>query len=160
MATIELCAKIFQKIGASVSNNETDIAHHVPKRPARNQDASSSFNAFIFKFTHRLPIEEIMRQRKRITTIDPSQVDLPQDALFTLTRTFQHLTPKLQQLLYESKKCQQELKFKFCWTKGGAVLMRATKTSQIFKLYSKDDLAKLRSGLTLRCAVLYYGSVY
>ena len=157
MATTELCAKIFQKIGASVSINDIDIAHRVPKRPARNQDTSSSYNAIICKFTRRSPIEEIMQQRNRISTIDPSEVDLPQDALFTSPRIFEQLTPKLQQLLYESKKRQQRLKFKFCWAKGGAVPMRATETSHIFKLYSMDDFSEAKIWLkTVSCAMLWF----
>ena len=88
-----------------------------------------------------------MQQSVRISTINPSENGLPDDVLLTSARIFEHLTPKLQQLLYESKKCQQQLKFKFCWAKNGAVLMRETDTSRIFKLYSMDGLAKLSSGI-------------
>lgn len=145
-ATANLCVKIFQKIGASVTINDIDIAHRVPKRSTRSEDERSSHNAIICKFTRRLPIQEIMQQRVRISTINPSEIGLPDDVLLGSARMFEHLTPKLQQLLYESKKCQQQLKFKFCQAKNGDVLMRETNTSRIFKLYSMDDLAKLSSG--------------
>lgn len=113
-ATANLCVKIFQKIGASVTINDIDIAHRVPKRSTRSEDERSSHNAIICKFTRRLPIQEIMQQRVRISTINPSEIGLPDDVLLGSARMFEHLTPKLQQLLYESKKCQQKLKLKFC----------------------------------------------
>ena len=144
--TANLCVKIFQTIGACVAINDIDIAHRVPKRSTRSEDDRSSHNAIICKFTRRLPIQEIMQRRIQIFTINSSEIGLPDDALLTSARIFEHLTPKLQQVLYESKKCQQQLKFKFCWAKNGAVLMRETDTSLIFKLYSIDDLAKLSSG--------------
>ena len=114
MATANLCVKIFQKIGASVTINDIDIAHRVLKRSTRSDDERSSHNAIICKFTRRLPIQEIMQQRVRISTINPSEIGLPDDVLLGSAIMFEHLTPKLQQLLYESKKCQQQLKFKFC----------------------------------------------
>ena len=113
-ATANLCVKIFQQIGASVTINDIDIAHRVPKRSTRSEDDRSSHNAIICKFTRRLPIQEIMQQRVRISTINPSEIGLPDDVLLGSARMFEHLTPKLQQLHYESKKCQQQLKFKFC----------------------------------------------
>ena len=108
-ATANVCV-----LGASVTTNDIDIAHRVPKRSTRSEDERSSHNAIICKFTRRLPIQEIMQQRVRISTINPSEIGLPDDVLLGSARMFEHLTPKLQQLLYESKKCQQQLKFKFC----------------------------------------------
>ena len=88
-----------------------------------------------------------MQQRVQISTINPSENGMPDDVLLTSARIFEHLTPKLQQLLYESKKCQQQLKFKFFGPKMELSSWdRETDTSRIFKLYSMDDLAKLSSG--------------
>ena len=58
-ATANLCVKIFQKIGASVTINDIDIAHRVPKRSTRSEDERSSHNAIICKFTRRLPIQAV-----------------------------------------------------------------------------------------------------
>ena len=54
------CVKTFQKICASVTTNDIDIAHSVPKRSTRSEDERSSQNAIICKFTRRLPTQEIM----------------------------------------------------------------------------------------------------
>ena len=54
-ATANLCV-----LGASVTTNDIDLAHRVRKRSTRSEDKRSSHNTIICKFTHRLPIQEIM----------------------------------------------------------------------------------------------------
>ena len=109
-ATANLCVKIFQKIGASVTINDIDIAHRVPKRSTRSEDERSSHNAIICKFTRRLPLQEIMQQRVWISTIHPSEIGLPYDVLLISARIFENLMPNLQQLLYESEKVSTTIK--------------------------------------------------
>ena len=57
-ATANVCV-----LGASVTTNDIDIAHRVPKRSTRSEDERSSHNTIICKFTRRLPLQEIMQQR-------------------------------------------------------------------------------------------------
>ena len=104
-ATANVCV-----LGASVTTNDIDIAHRVPKRSTRSEDERSSHNAIICKFTRRLPLQEIMQQRVWISTIHPSEIGLPYDVLLISARIFENLMPNLQQLLYESEKVSTTIK--------------------------------------------------
>ena len=47
-----------------------------------------------------------------------------------ITVKYDHLTPRLQELLFESKKYKNANNFKFCWAKNGAVCLRKRKHQQ------------------------------
>ena len=53
---------------------------------------------------------------------------------------FDHLTPRMQELLFESKKFKDENNYKYRWAKNGIVYLRKTDTSTAVKLSSLEDL--------------------
>ena len=56
---------------------------------------------------------------------------------------FDHLTPRMQELLFESKKFKDENNYKYCWVKNRYVYLRKTDTSTAVKLSSLEDLQGL-----------------
>ncbi|CAB4025117.1 Hypothetical predicted protein [Paramuricea clavata] len=89
--TSNLCLEIFRKIGAEVLLQDIDIAHRVP---SRNPDNNNN-NTIICKFVRRLARENVMAARKNANDLQPS------------IRIYDHLTPLLQELLYEAKRYQR-----------------------------------------------------
>jgi 3-methyladenine DNA glycosylase AlkD len=57
---------------------------------------------------------------------------------------FNHLTPRLQELLYEAKKHLVTHRYKFCWAKGWAIFLRKTDNSRVIKLNTMQDLVDLQ----------------
>ena len=122
--TANLCVEIFNKIGAHVTLQDIDIAHRVLKRTSRattnnnrGGDQATSPNAIICKFTRHLPIDVILKHRNRISTINTTELGLTNENSMRAARIYEHLTPKLQKVLYEAKKKQEQIHFKYCWAK-------------------------------------------
>ena len=83
-----------------------------------------------------------------VTVVAPyfeaSQLGFPDDFDISYINLYDHLTPRLQELLFEIKKYKNANNFKFCWAKNGAVCLRKTETSTVIKLTSLDELNELR----------------
>lgn len=124
--TSKLCLKLFHDIGTDVSLHDIDIAHRVPSRKPGNYT-----NAIICKFVRRLAREKVMAERKKAIDLQPS------------IRIYDHLTPRLQELLYEAKKYQQANNFKFCWAKNKTVCLRKSENEGVIKLKNLQDLNAL-----------------
>ena len=58
---------------------------------------------------------------------------------------YDHLTPRLQELLFESKKFKDANSYKYCWAKNGFVYLRKTDTSSPVKLCRLEDLQGVAS---------------
>ena len=138
--TVALCLKLFEALGVDdVSINDIDIAHRIPSRSPSNRP-----NAIVCKFTRRLAKGKVMAARRRLENLEASQLGFPDDFDISHINLHDHLTPRLQKLLFESKKYKNANNFKFCWSKNGAIFLRKTETSTIVKLTSLDDLENLR----------------
>ena len=137
--TTSMCLKLFTAIGADVSISDVDIAHRVP---ARNQ--SNRSNAIICKFVRRMAKEKVLAARKQTSNVQPEQLHLPMATKLDNLQIYQHLTPRLQELLFEANKYKRENHFKFCWVKNKIVCLRKTENDQIIKLSKLQDLTVLR----------------
>lgn len=138
--TVALCLRLFEALGVEdVSLNDIDIAHRIPSRSASNRP-----NAIVCKFTRRLAKGKVMAARRRLENLEASQLGFPDDFDISHINLYDHLTPRLQELLFESKKYKNANNFKFCWAKNGAVCLRKTETSTVIKLTSLDELNELR----------------
>ena len=115
------------------------IAHRIPSRSASNRP-----NAIVCKFTRRLAKGKVLAARRRLENLEASQLGLPADFDIGHINLYDHLTSRLQELLFESKKYKNANNFKFCWAKNGAVCLRKTETSTVIKLTSLDKLNELR----------------
>ena len=137
--TASMCLKLFIAMGADVSISDVDIAHRVPSRNQSNRS-----NAIICKFVRRIAKEKVLAVRKQTSNVQPEQLQLPMATKLDNLQIYQHLTPRLQELLFEANKYKRENHFKFCWVKNKIVCLRKTENDQIIKLAKLQDLAVLR----------------
>ena len=138
--TVKLCLKLFAELGVhDVSVADIDTAHRVPSRTA-----SARPNAIICKFVRRLAKENVMAARTRVENVAASQLGFQEDVDLQYLRLHDHLTPRLQELLYESKKFKTANRYKFCWAKNGSVFLRQTDSSPVLKLGSLEELRGLK----------------
>ena len=86
----------------------------------------------ICKFARRIVKDNVMNRRKDISEVNSS------------ARIFDHLTPKQQHVLFESKKFKEQNSYQYCWTKISAVYLRKSSSSPAIRIKSVDDLQNLR----------------
>ena len=102
--------------------------------------ASNRPNAIICKFVRRLTREEVMTARRRVSCLNADDWGYNGAVDVSHVNLFNHLTPRMQGLLFESKKFKDENNYKYCWAKNGFVYLRKTDTSTAVKLSSLEDL--------------------
>ncbi|CAB3993761.1 Hypothetical predicted protein [Paramuricea clavata] len=139
-ATAKLCVKLFSAMGVEdVSLQDIDIAHRVPHRRA-----SQYPNAIICKFVRRLAKRKVMAARKESSSVTSEQLGIGtiSNPDFRVN-IYDHLTPRLQSLLYETKKYQKTMGYKFCWVKNSYICLRKAENSRMTKMKSLQDLTNL-----------------
>ena len=114
-------------IAADVNIGDIDIAHRVP---SGSQDGRP--RPIICKFGRRIVKGDVMNRRK-----DTSKVN-------STARIFDHLTPKQQHILFESKKFKEQNSYQYCWAKNSAVYLRKSSSSRAIRIKSVDDLQNLK----------------
>ena len=146
-ATATLCLNLFEAMGIEgIGMMDIDIAHRIP---ARRRSSSAAENVsdrpdpVICKFSRRLAKEKVLAKRKEAINITYRDLGLTSDATVRNLAIYEHLTPRLQELLFEAKKFQTGNNYQFCWAKGSTVLLRASNDSRIIKLRSMSDLENL-----------------
>lgn len=139
--TTHLCLKLFSALGVEdVTVSDIDIAHRVPSRTASNRP-----NAVICKFVRRIAKEKVMAKRNEVSNIAAAALDLPDSVDVTHISVYDHLTPRLQELLYECNRYKRDNNFRFCWAKNGVVYLRKSETSAVVRLKSIMDLQEIRN---------------
>ena len=107
-----------------ISINDIDIAHCVPARKPSNRP-----NAVICKFVRRLAKEKAMTAKRAVRNVDIQQLGFSSEIDVTNLSIYDHLTPRLQNNLFEAKKFRDAKNLKFCWAKNGFVYLRESETS-------------------------------
>ena len=135
--TANLCIKLFTAMGVTdVSLQDIDIAHRVQsRRPSQNS------SPIICKFVRRLAKERIMTARKHaLDNITPEQLGI-EIAYPSTTRIsmFDHLTPSLQSLLYETKRYKTSKGYKFCWARNSQIYLRKSDDTGVIRHWSHQD---------------------
>ena len=116
--TSNLCVKLFKKMGVDITSQDIDIAHRVPSRnPAYHKPK-------ICKFTRRCMKEQVTIHRQDANKVEPTVLGLPSNASILNARVYDHLTPKVQKLLTEAKKFQQQYAYRFCWIKNLTIYLQ------------------------------------
>ena len=64
-----------------------------------------------------------MIKKREMRKIDPVSVGLPQETSLQNAAIFDHLTPRLKQLLAHAKKVKEDNNFRFCWTKNSVIYL-------------------------------------
>ena len=135
--TTTLCLSLFQAAGVEISIQDTDIVHRIPTR-----NATSSLRPVVCKFTRRIAKEKVMNVRKDACKVTASSIGLPTDCTLENVKLFDHLTPQVQQLLADTKKCQTRNRFRFCWCKNFTVYLQQTEHSRPIKFKTLDELER------------------
>ena len=141
--TANICLKLFAALGVeNVSLSDIDIVHRVPSRVASNRP-----NAIICKFVRRLAKENVMANRRNVNVLSAVDLGFNSDADVSHINLYDHLTPRLQELLFESKIFKDANSYKYCWAKNGFVFLRKTDNSTPLKLRSLEDLRRLSASV-------------
>ena len=61
----------------------------------------------------------------------------------TRINIFDHLTPRLQNLLYEAKRFKTTNGYKFCWAKNNQVYLRKLENAGLIRINTLQDLTNL-----------------
>ncbi|XP_068756695.1 uncharacterized protein [Montipora capricornis] len=125
----DLCVALFNGMGAVVSLQDLDVAHRVPRR---NQDCGPK--SMICKFIRRLATFEVMNRRRDACKVDPNGLGFSEDVSLGAVRIFDHLSPRLQQVLYEAKKFKDRNNYQYCWAKDSVVYLRRDSESRPIKI--------------------------
>ena len=144
--TSEMCLNLFKAVGVDISIHDIDIAHRIPTR-----NSTSGPRPVICKFTRRVIKEQVMNKRKDACKISSTSIGLAADCSLEEVRLFDHLTPRIQQLLADVKKFQTRNGYRFCWSKNFIVYLRQTEDSRPISIKSQSDLENFaqREGLPL-----------
>ena len=153
--TTSMCLKLFTAIGVDVSISDVDIALRVP---ARNQ--SNRSNAIICKFVRRMAKEKVLAAREQTSNVQPEQLHLPTATKLDNLQIYQHLTPRLQELLFEANKYKRENHFNFF---GSRIKLYACERQKMIRLSSLPNCRTLlcydedNKLVCFFCCVNYYG---
>lgn len=141
LETSTLCAKLFRQMGAEVSLQDIDIAHRVSTRHERDGP-----KPVICKFVRRLAKGKVMEVRQRAAEVNPTSIGLSADTELRGVRIFDHLTPKKQKLLFETKKLKERDHYRFCWAKNSVIYLKKDEGSRAIKITDMDCLRRLVEG--------------
>lgn len=141
-STSALCECLFKAIGSAVSIHDIDTAHRVPTRSNDNGGP----RPIICRFIRRLSKDDVMNHKRNASKVAPSAVGLPDDASLSAVKIFDHLTPRMQKVLFEAKRFKEQFHYQYCWSKGSLVYLRKDTTSRAIKIKDITDLHRLTNG--------------
>ena len=133
----KLCLNLFAAIGAEVTEQDIEISHRVLARRQSNQPS-----AIICKFVRRLAKERVLALRRETSNVQPQQLGFSSEVQLNYLSIYEHLPPRLQELLFEANKYKRENNFKFCWVRNKAIFKEG---DVVIKLTKREDLAQLLS---------------
>ena len=136
--TTSICLKLFSCIGADSTTQDIDIAHRVPAKSAQ----ASRPNPIICKFVRRLAKEKVMSARRATNNVVAADLDLTPGSI-NHVGIYDHLIPRLQDLLQEAKRFKTANDYKYCWPKNSAIYLRQNDTSRVIKLNRISDFTAL-----------------
>ena len=138
--TVDICYKLFKEMGANIYVQDIDVAHRLT-----NRKQSNFAPIVVCKFTRRIAKIKVMEKKKGIKNVDLTKIISRFDSEFdgSVLDIFDHLTPKQQELLKQTKIFKRENNWAYCWVKNQAILLRRSNNSKISRIDSKKDLERL-----------------
>ena len=86
---------------------DIDTAHRVPQR-----NNAGNPKPIVCRFVRRLVKESLMSHRKEISNVTPAAVGLPEGSSLSSARIYDHLSPRMQAVLFQAKKVKGELHYR------------------------------------------------
>ena len=84
-----------------------------------------------------------MAARKAAGNLNAEQLQLESSADVNHISLYDHLTPRIQEILSKSKRTRAAMNYKYCWAKNGFVYLRKTDNSPAIKLKNLEDLDEI-----------------
>ena len=129
-------------MGSAISIQDIDTAHRVPTRNTGNGGP----RPIICRFIRRLSKDNVMNQKRNASTVDPSAVGFSDDVSLSAVRILDHLTPRMQKVLFEANRFKEQFHYQYCWSNGSFVYLRKDATSRAIKIKDITDLHHLQDG--------------
>lgn len=138
--TVDICYKLFNEMGAEISESDIDIAHRLA-----NRNHSNFAPLIVCKFTRRIAKFKVLDKKKKIKDVDITKIISRVDSEFDSSNLniFEHLTPMQQDLLKQTKIFKRENNWAYCWVKNQTILLRQTHNSKIFRIACTKDLERI-----------------
>ena len=76
----------------------------------------------------------LMNRRRDACKVDPRRLGFSEDVSLSVVRIFDHLSPRLQQVLFEAKKFKDRNNCQYCWAKDSIVYLRRDNESRPIKI--------------------------
>lgn len=141
--TLQLCMRIFNKIGTAIHPYDRDIAHRVPSR-----NMSDGWpKPIICKFTWRIARETVMAACREVNRIVLADIGLKESSSFEQAAIYDDLSLWLQSLLTDAKKRKERYLFSFCWAKNSTIWLRKNENSRPITIKNLTDLSSLAAWL-------------
>ncbi|CAB4029925.1 Hypothetical predicted protein [Paramuricea clavata] len=113
--------------------------------PDKETAASLQYLGNEYDELQQLAREQVMTVRRDVTKINPTCIGLPAESTMHYAGIYDHLTPKQQKLLADTKKFKSEHDYKFCWIKNNNIFLRKTENSQPIMIKEQRNLDTLIS---------------
>ena len=101
--TSKLCVKLFKEMGENISIQDIEITHPVPQR-----NNAGNPKPIVCRFVRRLFKESLMSHRKEISDVTPAAVGLPEGSSLSSARIYDHLSPRMQAVLFQAEKVKED----------------------------------------------------
>ena len=122
-----------------VSIQDIDMADRLSARKPSKQP-----NPINCKFTRRLAKVKVMAVRREVSNLQATQLGFESQVILNSLNILDHLTPRLQELLRESKKFKEANNFNCCRVRKGMIFLRKSEASEVIKLNKIEHLTALQ----------------
>ena len=88
----------------------------------------------------RLAKFEVLNRQRDTCKVDPSRLGFSEDVSLGAVQIFDHLSPRLQQVLYGANKFKDQNNYQCCWAKDSVVYLRRDTESRPIKMKDLGEL--------------------
>lgn len=129
----EIAIKVAEKLDVHLERDEVVSAGRLEKK------GSNAMGAIVVKLNNRKKINELLKKRKtRIMDGDVSDMKNGSEV-----RIYEHISPFLKKLLWNTKNRAKNVNWRFVWVQGGRILARKEEGSRILRISSEADISNL-----------------
>ncbi|XP_077864342.1 polycystin-1-like protein 2 [Saccoglossus kowalevskii] len=116
--TDDIVVKVAAAAGVTISPNDIDISHRLPRRSnSRNHQPTS----IIVKFVRRTIRNELYKSKKHLKNRSACNIEFASNNRIYIN---ENLTPTNKQIFFEANQRRNEKRWKFIWTTNGKIYTR------------------------------------